>query len=441
MKRMVCLFATFLGMICMMGIVETHVEAATQSATEVVTGSSVSGNSQEEVKVEGIAIDSINFPGEALREDLLGREIGNDKILTQEEMDSVTELWITDENRQIDLTGIERFQNLQRVRVTGECIGSQTKKNQNPIFRGTLCCNPKLEQVDIDFPGTEFTQKELERIVPLSQLKILTLGGVTMDTLDLGNASKLEGFMLEDTLYVSSKVGTLNTKGASALNRVVIMTNVGKLDIRDNKMLSELRVAGSHKQMKLTNVPQLKYLELQEASFGKMDLSGAKNLEIIRMKQISCKKLDLRKNKKLKGTSFISGDMMKQFCSKTGETEEYYTNIKKSCKIILPKKNKIKNIEYYAKNKELDITQCRNLQEIHVAKHTKLKVKTKWYQKNRKKINIFVNGMKQKKMKGKKKRTTSLLRYEKLKDKNIYSMPPDEYDEDAEFHKWYWWGV
>lgn len=128
--------------------------------------------------------------------------------------------------------------------------------------------------------------------------------------------------------------------------------------------------------------------------------------------------LNLTKNEKLKEVSVQFGLSCVLTDLKTGKAEKipFFKWSKNACKIQFPKKNKITKLSYFTTDKEIDLSSCKKLKEVHIAKNTKIKVQSQWYKTNKKRLVVYAEGIRQKKLNVKKGKNCNLLRATKVKD-------------------------
>ena len=81
------------------------------------------------------------------------------------------------------------------------------------------------------------------------------------------------------------------------------------------------------------------------------------------------------------------------------EEKTFFKFPEQSCKVKFAAKNKIKKLEYYAANKQIDLSQLTALREVSITKDTSVKVSKKWYKKTKKKLKVYSEGFLQKKLK------------------------------------------
>lgn len=139
------------------------------------------------------------------------------------------------------------------------------------------------------------------------------------------------------------------------------------------------------------NLRTLRISEEEESEDGvTLNLSSNRKLKKLELFNVPVKKLDLRKNKKLTELSVKSGehrwgDKYGYSASQKQRFEYYVPTYTHQCKLQFPAKNNIKFLEFFTSDREIDLTQLTKLEELHLLKRTRAKVKIKqaktWYNK------------------------------------------------------------
>lgn len=287
-----------------------------------------------------VKIDSQNFPDDVFRERIERCDLDKNGSLSPEEIQKITEIFIPSweyiHGKDCDVD-ITGIEKLSNV--SSVCLES-TKK-----ITGTLKKNKKLKVVEI-LDNNALTWKEYVSMLPFDQL----------DTLMVSN----------DTMFT---------------------------DVTFSKN------------------PKLKCVSFEKcSSLKKLNVKKLKNLEEVTVCNSKVKALDLRQNKKLKKVYIQSGiACVVEDLKKTGdnyydisiaeETGLCYQDANIKCDVKLPKNNSITDIDYFVKNKMLDLTDCKKLTQVNVNSFTTLKFRKSWYRSHGKKVGIYADGFKQKKKK------------------------------------------
>ena len=108
------------------------------------------------------------------------------------------------------------------------------------------------------------------------------------------------------------------------------------------------------------------------------------------------------------------------------EEKTFFKFPEQSCKVKFAAKNKIKKLEYYAANKQINLSQLTALREVSITKDTSVKVSKKWYKITKKKLKVYSEGFLQKKLKVKNSGNVITLKPTKSKDVSYgYEMVED----------------
>ncbi len=196
---------------------------------------------------------------------------------------------------------------------------------------------------------------------------------------------------------------------------------------RNNKKLEEVTLDAEGRKVSwneiesLLPLKQIKILRIENVDIQQIFLSKASELQSLTIRNcLSLKKLDLTKNMKLKEVSVLFGySCALRDCTtgKIGRTP-FFLWSENSCKIRFPKNNQIKKLNYFTKDKELDISRCKKLREAHISKDIRLRTLRQWYKKNKRKLVVYAQGFRQKKLNVRKKKNAVLLKATKWEDVN-----------------------
>lgn len=317
-----------------------------------------------------VAINEQNFPDakfrELVRENMFNKE--HDDILTWGEIQSATALVIstedTMESGDWDVTGVEKLENLNCVILRLEGV-QRGREIIGRDIKGTFQDNAKLTHVVLDAGGRTITQHKIEGLLPMDQIKELSIENADIQKISLSKATSLENLTIKNCAHLE-----------------------------------------------------------------KLDVKGAKRLKKITVENTSVKKLNLTRNAKLKEVSVQFGSSCVLTDLKTGKNGKipFFKWSKKACKIQFPKGNKITKLNYFTTDKEIDLSRCKKLKEIHISKNTRLKVQSQWYKTNEKRLVVYAEGIRQTKLNAKKSKNSALLKATKLKDasKGYYCKELDE---------------
>ncbi len=318
-----------------------------------------------------VAINEQNFPDIKIRkmvkEDMFNKD--HDDVLTWEEIQNATVLVIATEDTMEpgdwDITGIEKLENLKSVVLTLQQSVQKGKVITGREIKGTFRNNAKLTQIVLDAGGRTITQDKIEDLFPMDQIKELRIENADIQKISLSKAANLENLTIKNCDHLE-----------------------------------------------------------------KLDVKGAKRLKKIVVENTSVKKLDLTKNAKLKEVSVQFGSSCLLTDLKTGKNGKipFFKWSEKACKIQFPKGNTITKLNYFTTDKEIDLSKCKKLKEIHISKNTRLKVQSQWYKTNGKRLVVYAEGFRQTKLNAKKSQNSTLLKATKFKDvsKGYYCKELDE---------------
>ena len=252
--------------------------------------------------VRGIAIDDTHFPDEEFRNYLLSSTIGEDGILTPEEIETTTQLQIN--NRDIQsLQGISLFSELTSLYVGGLTTLTSLDLSGNSKLRWLDASqNTTLTSInvsgceqlyDISVPGCAITSLDLSGCNALvsvdcsnNQLTALSIAGCTsLEQLTCTN-NQLTDIQLADCPQL-----TRLECGNNQLSDIDLTANVEirELYVNDNN-LTTLNLAG------LTNLVRL---NCDNNSLTSLDVSVSRELEVLSCQNNQLTGLDVSRNIRL----------------------------------------------------------------------------------------------------------------------------------------------
>lgn len=326
-------------------------------------------NPAKQAQAAEVAINEQNFPDESFRK-IVKSNFDNDQngILSDEELRWATEL-------EIDLRNVVQAEDGHYQQVNGESIEGieylenlqyVNVKNKLPS-KGNLKKNQKLKSVSYDVDSQSTSWAEIEKFFPMNQVEYF----------EVMNAPKITRI----TLPTTDKMTTFSVKKCKALSQ--------------------------------------------------LNIQKAKKLTKFRMENTAVKTMDFSKNTKLTEVSIQFGTVgiLKNLRSLKTEDSSVCVGMKNSCKIIFPKNNKITKLNYYTKDKKLDISSCKKLKELHVSLKTKIQSEAKWYKKNHKKLKIYGDGILQKKPTKSNKKKNVVLKLREKDDTNYKFVSEEELEE------------
>ena len=164
----------------------------------------------------GIEINATNFPDENFRNWLLSQSYGSDGVLTDEEIASVTSIWVN--NMGIEsLTGIEFFTALTRLQCFGNHL-TALDVSKNTLLTGLFCSSNELKSLDVS---------------QNTALQELNCGGNQLTSIDVSNNPALYSLQIYDNRLTSLDV-SMNTN----LRRLECYRNQIKGEAMDNLIAS-----------------------------------------------------------------------------------------------------------------------------------------------------------------------------------------------------------
>lgn len=236
----------------------------------------------------------------------------------------------------------------------------------------------------------------------------------------------IEYFSDLESYCQTSVGGYFRTDGSLKSNARLIEVVIGKTDAATNDIwlpstyklvdcskfeqelpMSQIRTfeIGRHIQIRkfsLAGASQLETLTIgQRSILGKADFSANTKLKKLVLRGVRVKTLDLQKNKELTELFIGSEAPLREYTSSGGEVSKVYPASSESCRLKLPKNNKIQKVVYMTTDTALDLTSCRQLRSLQVQAGVKVKLNRGWYEKNRKKLTVYARWMKVKKAKKK----------------------------------------
>ena len=286
------------------GVQSTNGELPKEEKQEIVARES------RQTRVVGdVAIDTTNFPDDYFREKVKEYDINNDEVLSQVEIDAVTQMGQYGMPTDIeDLKGIEFFRNLtvleipypritnldvsKNVKLTslavmnsadewGRGFLTQLDVSKNINLTALLCTSNLLTRLDVsqntkleylECSGNNLTELDLSKNTNLTDLGC---GYNNLTKLDLSKNTKLENLY-----YSENKLNSLD------LSKLVNLKYLGC-------MSNGLTVLEISKNTKLENV------ECSNNKLSSLDTSKLANLESLYCKSNNLTKLDLKNNTNL----------------------------------------------------------------------------------------------------------------------------------------------
>lgn len=300
-----------------------------------------------------VILNEMNFPDASIRK-ALEEKLDTDKngVLSKEERGKVQRLDISFGTDNNFLIGV--WNTLQ----DGEEV---YRERFSALY---ICINPS-RQSSYNLSGIEYLNNLQE---------------VRLDHFERMTGGSLKGNPLVKQVEINCDV-LQNAQFAKVAQSVPLeqLTYLGLKNVDFDKI--DLKSAGDLRILKISS-------EEESEKKRKIDLSNSRELRKLELYNVPVKKLDLRKNKKLTEVSVKSGEFHwgdKYGYSASGkENYEYYVpTFTHRCQILFPVKNNIKVLKFFTSDRKIDLSRLTKLEDLHLLKHTKAKVKRKqakaWY--------------------------------------------------------------
>lgn len=359
-----------------------------------------------------ITINAENFPDEGVLKEARMHDRDRDSILSSYELENSRSFSIYSSMyapQTVNVQSMSCFYNMESVDFHNiNVVGS---------FKGMK----NLKRVKLYLPLTTISLVQLKETYPLNQLKNLSVTWSDLDELSATDMEQLEYLEIEDNFNLK-KIDLCNLKNVKGIEikncnqlESLDLTGMPKtafVVVKGCENLKNVTLAGA-KQVTVEECSSLTSFQIKDSkkleklslmdceSLKKIDIKKNTKLKSIVLENTSVKKLDLRKNKQLKEVAVQFGECRWPVNLENGQMVErsYFYCCEKSCKIQFPKNNKIKTLRYFTKNASIDVSECKSLRTICLSRNTMLYAKWSWYKKNKKKIDIYAEGLEQTKLK------------------------------------------
>lgn len=331
--------------------------------------------------------DEITFPDQALREYVIANyDTNKNGKIEFSELDNVKAIDLTGNKEIKDLTGLEKFQNLEilhcdnmditsidvsqirnlknltatnianlkNVNVSGCSQLTTLRLNKSGITSLDVTNNPELETLDCT--DTKLTSIDMRKNPKLYHL---LMTGTDVSTLDVTKNYKLKELQLSST-----KVRSIDLSQNANLEILAIMNcHMDELDISHNpKLMNLFANYNNFTELNIDNNKNLKFLEIIDSKLTKLDVSHLSKLEILSVAGIPLKNIDVTKNAKLR----------ELFVSNTGLTE---LNVRQNPALekLECERNDLSTLDL-TQNPKLDYLYCgkNHLYDIQFAEGTNL---------------------------------------------------------------------
>ena len=275
---------------------------------------------QSKAQAAEISLTAENFPDAVMLKAVKKADKDGNGILSQKEIDAVTELSVEDYNKNINLKNISLFTNLKNFAVSGKSIA-----NIDEIYQLSKC--EELAVYDFtSIDSVDFSRlQSLKKLTAVfSSIKKLVINNANLgealirltnvqntEALDLSGNTKLEKLTLQDRAYER-----VNLSGNNYVKILKLDAEFEKeMNISNVLNLQELYLPGfgtkeRTSQLTVSDCPKLHYVEvnyiksLTSLELKKLPLLGGVSIDAPKLK-----KLDLSPFSKLKAITIESNKM------------------------------------------------------------------------------------------------------------------------------------
>ena len=276
---------------------------------------------QSKAQAAEISLTAENFPDAVMLKAVKKADKDGNGILSQKEIDAVTELSVEDYNKSINLKNISVFTNLKNFAVSGKSIA-----NIDEIYQLSKC--EELAVYDFtSIDSVDFSRlQSLKKLTAVfSSIKKLVINNANLgealirltnvqntEALDLSGNAKLEKLTLQDRAYER-----VNLSGNNYVKILELDAEFEKeMNVSNIPNLEELYLLGADKErtdrLKVLDCPKLHYVEVNYVK--RLTCLGLKNLPSLVRVSINApklKQLDLSLLAKLASVS-IESDRLKK---------------------------------------------------------------------------------------------------------------------------------
>lgn len=351
---------------------------------------------QSKAQAAEISLTAENFPDAVMLKAVKKADKDGNGILSQKEIDAVTELSVEDYNKNINLKNISLFTNLKKFAVSGKSI-----VNIDEIYQLSKC--EELAVYDFtSIDSVDFSRlQSLKKLTAVfSSIKKLVINNANLEEalirltnvqntepLDLSGNTKLEKLTLQDRAYER-----VNLSGNNYVKTLELDAEFEKeMNITNVLNLKKISLPGfgtkeRTAQLKISNCPKLDYVEVNYIkSLTSLELKNLPLLGGVSINAPKLKQLDLSPFTKLVGITVKSNSMTKLKLPKKAPVDNMLivgTKVKtidvrnykkmKHCDIQMPKLKKI-NLTKNKKIEDLQISDCNQLKKLDLTKNTNIK--------------------------------------------------------------------
>ena len=350
---------------------------------------------QSKAQAAEISLTAENFPDAVMLKAVKKADKDGNGILSQKEIDAVTELSVEDYNKNINLKNISLFTNLKNFAVSGKSIA-----NIDEIYQLSKC--EELAVYDFtSIDSVDFSRlQSLKKLTAVfSSIKKLVINNANLgealirltnvqntEALDLSGNTKLEKLTLQDRAYER-----VNLSGNNYVKTLELDAEFEKeMNISNVLNLKKISLPGfgtkeRTAQLKISNCPKLDFVEVNYIkSLTSLELKNLPLLGGVSINAPKLKQLDLSPFTKLVGITVKSNSMTKLKLPKKAPVDNILiagTKVKsidlrnyeklKYCGIKMPKLKTL-NLKNNKNIRHLSVSDCHALKKVDLSKNKKI---------------------------------------------------------------------
>lgn|GEM_PF-1483876 len=352
---------------------------------------------QSKAQAAEISLTAENFPDAVMLKAVKKADKDGNGILSQKEIDAVTDLEVINNNKNVNIKNISVFSNLKKFTVSGKKV-----ENLNEIYRLSKC----EELIVLDFTtvaSADFSQLQLLEKLTIcfdsigkltinnTNLKEATIDIINVqntEPIDLSGNTNLENLKLQDRAYERVNLSgnnyvktlTLDEEFVANMN-IQNMTNLEKIYLPKfssgaNGKLKKMTVSNCPKlvyikiyyidslvYLKLNNLPSLSGVFVASEKLQKLDLSPFSKLKAITIESNKMTELKLPKKAPINNLS-ITGTKLKKIDLKNYKKMPF-------CYIQMPKLKTL-NLKNNKNIRHLSVSDCHALKKVDLSKNKKI---------------------------------------------------------------------
>lgn len=367
---------------------------------------------QSKAQAAEISLTAENFPDAVVLKAAKKADKDGNGMLSQKEIDAVTDLEVINNNKNVNIKNISVFSNLKKFTVSGKKV-----ENLDEIYRLSKC----EELIVLDFTtvaSADFSQLQLLKKLTIcfdsigkltinnTNLKEATIDIINVqntEPIDLSGNTNLENLKLQDRAYERVNLSgnnyvktlTLDEEFVTNMN-IQNMTNLEKIYLPKfssgaNGKLKNMTVSNCPKlvyikiyyidslvYLKLNNLPSLSGVFVASEKLRKLDLSPFSKLEAITIESNKMTELKLPEKAPINNLS-ITGTKLKKIDLKNYKKMPF-------CYIQMPKLKTL-NLKNNKNIRHLSVSDCHALKKVDLSKNKKIE---KLYMTDNKKMQTII---------------------------------------------------